>query len=291
MVLGNATLDVVQRVQCLPAIGETVLGDVPMRCPGGKGLNQAIVAARTGAEVWFTAAIGADDAGRGLRELIAREPIARVNWLDVPGATDVSSIWVDAHGRNMIVSSAAAARSITPAQVAAAMTGLDVGDWLLLQGNLTSAATAAAAAAARERGAFVAVNAAPVAFDFAPVIAACDLLVVNEPEAVALSGEAEPDTGARRLARGCRVILTRGARGAVLLDNGTQTAIAAPHVDVVDTSGAGDTLVGVLLAEMTRGVDPAAATRLAVAVASLSVTRAGTSTAFPTMEEIASLRR
>jgi ribokinase len=291
MVLGNATLDVVQRVGRLPAIGETVLGEVPMRCPGGKGLNQAIVAARSGAHVCFTAAIGADDSARMLRAALAREPIAHVNWLDMAEATDLSSIWVDAQGRNMIVSSAAAARSISPAMAVGAITELTRGDWLLLQGNLTGATTAAAAAEARRRGARVAVNAAPVAFDFDPVIAHCDLLVVNEVEAMALSGEGDPHAGACRLADRCRVVLTRGARGAVLLGEGPETVIDAPRVKVVDTSGAGDTLVGILLAELTRGAELAQALRLAVAGASLSVTRAGTSTAFPTEAEIAALRR
>jgi ribokinase len=291
MVLGNATLDVVQRVERLPAIGETVLGEAPMRCPGGKGFNQAIVAARAGARVDFAAAIGADDAGVVLRAAVACEPVARVRWIDSPAATDMSSIWVDGDGRNMIVSSAAAARSIAPEHAAVVVEALDAGDWLLLQGNLTAETTLAAAVAARARGARVAVNAAPVAFDFGPVLASCDLLIVNEVESAALSGQADPHAGARHLVRGCHVVLTVGAHGAVLLDDVSETAIDAPRVDVVDTAGAGDTLVGLLLAGLCLGVDPAGALRLAIAGASLSVTRAGTSTAFPTAAEIAALRR
>ena len=236
MVLGNATLDVVQRVQRLPAIGETVLGDAPMRCPGGKGLNQAVVAARAGARVTFAAAIGADEAGIALRMAMAREPIADVRWIDVPVATDLSSIWVDGTGRNMIVSSAAAARHIAPAQAAVVAAPLGEGDWLLLQGNLSAEATLAAAMSARARGARVAVNAAPVAFAFDPVL-------------------------------------------------------AAPRVEVADTAGAGDPLTGLRIADLALGADMEAALRLAVAGASLSVTRAGTSTAFPTEAEIVALRR
>jgi ribokinase len=292
MVLGNATLDVVQRVERLPAIGETVLGEAPMRCPGGKGLNQAIVAARAGARVDFAAAIGADDAGVVLRAAVACEPVARVRWIDSPAATDMSSIWVDGRGRNMIASSAAAARGIAPERAAAVVgESLDAGDWLLLQGNLAADATLAAAAAARARGCRVAVNAAPVAFDFGPVLALCDLLIVNEVEAVALTGLADPYAASRRLVGRCQVVLTVGALGAVLLDGASEIAIEAPRVDVVDTAGAGDTLVGLLLAELSLGSDPAGALRLAIAGASLSVTRPGTSTAFPTQSEIAALRR
>ncbi|MBM3480773.1 MAG: TonB family protein [Alphaproteobacteria bacterium] len=112
LVLGNATVDVIQRVARLPVAGETLLGEPPLRCAGGKGLNQAIVAARTGAAVDFAAAIGDDAEAALLRAAIAGEGLQRLDWIVVDAPTDLSSIWVDAEGRNMIVSSAACAAAI-----------------------------------------------------------------------------------------------------------------------------------------------------------------------------------
>lgn len=292
LVLGNATVDVVRRVARLPAIGETVLGQAPSRCAGGKGFNQAVVAARAGARVELVAAIGGDADADFLRRAAAHEPLAGTGWIVADVATDSSSIWVDDDGRNMIASSAACAHGIdaaTARDVVGARLG--AGDWLLLQGNLTQAATQAAVAAARAQGGHVAVNAAPICFSFDVVRAGCDLLIVNEVEAVALSGVSDPERGARDLSRAGAVVLTLGARGALAWDRDGAIAVAAPPVAAVDSAGAGDVLVGTLVAELARGAGMPAALALAVAAASLSVTRPGTSTSFPTTAEIAALRR
>jgi len=103
------------------------------------------------------------------------------------------------------------------------------GDWLLMQGNLSSAATQAAAAAACARGVRVAINAAPIAFDWTAILPLCDLLVVNEVEAATLCGGEDPRMAARRLAAGCDVVLTLGAAGAVLQARDAATLIAAPR--------------------------------------------------------------
>jgi ribokinase len=288
LVLGNATLDLVQRVERLPAVGETLLGSPPARCPGGKGLNQAIVAARAGAQVDFVAPVGDDDAAERLRAALAIETL-RVDWMVVDAPTDLSVIWVDAAGRNMIVSSAACAHALTAAVATATATRLSAGDWLLLQGNLSAAASLAAVEAARARGAHVALNAAPIAFDFAPLLTSCDLLVVNEVEATTLAAVTDPRDAARRLARDTTVVLTLGDAGACLFA-GSETVVPAPMVAAVDTAGAGDVLVGTLVALASQGVATPVALGVAVEAASLAVTRPGTSISFPTRAEIAGLR-
>ena len=164
-VLGNATLDITQRVAHLPRPGETLIGEAPTRSAGGKGLNQAIMSARAGATTIFSAAIGDDADGARLRAALAREPIARLDWLTSAAPTDISTIWVDAQGQNVIVSSNTAARAISPPQIAALLGEITAGDWLLLQGNLSQATTSEAAAQATRRGARVAVNPAPIDFD------------------------------------------------------------------------------------------------------------------------------
>lgn len=289
LVIGNATIDIVQRVDRLPAVGETLLGASPVRCPGGKGLNQAIVAARAGAAVTFVAPIGDDAEGHALRAALAGEGMAAIEWIVMNSATDVSVIWVDADGRNMIVSSAACAHALQPATAIQAVTRMGAGDWLLLQGNLSAEASLAAARAARARGVKVVVNAAPIAFDLTPVIACCNLLIVNEVEAATLAGILDPRAAARRLAQDTTVVLTLGADGAVLLA-GDETAIPAPRVTAVDTAGAGDVLVGTLVALASQGIAIPRALAVAVEAASFAVTRAGTSTSFPTRGEISALR-
>lgn len=291
LVLGNATVDIVQRVARLPVIGETVLGKATLRCAGGKGLNQAIVAARAGATVDLVAPIGGDAEADLLRGMVAAEPLARMGWIVVDAPTDSSSIWVDTDGQNMIVSSAACVHALDAHRVEAEIkTRLGAGDWLLLQGNLSRAATAAAVAGARARGARVTINAAPICFPYDDILPGCDLLVVNEVEAMTLSGMTEPVAGARQLARGRDVVLTLGARGAIAWQAESEILVPAPQVAAVDSAGAGDVLVGTLVAELAHGAPMAAALALAVAAASLSVTRPGTSTAFPTMPELAVLR-
>jgi ribokinase len=290
LVLGNATIDVIQRVARLPVAGETLLGEPPLRCPGGKGFNQALVAARTGAAIRFAAPVGDDMHGAMLRAAIAGEGLLHVEWIEVEAATDLSTVWVDAQGRNMIVSSAACASALTPAQAATQAGSLRSGDWLLMQGNLSHAATCAAASGARGQGARVALNAAPIAFDFADLLPLCDLLIVNEVEASTLGGGEAPYAAARRLAASRDVVLTLGAAGAVMVARDGEIAVAAPRVAAVDTAGAGDVLVGTLLGLASQGTPFAQALRVAVMAASLSTTRPGTSRAFPSAEEIADLR-
>ena len=291
VVLGNATVDSVRHLERLPAVGETVLGQAPMRCAGGKGFNQAVVAARAGACVELIAPIGTDEDARLLRRAAEEEPLERAGWILADAPTDTSSIWVDAAGRNMIASSARCAHGMGAERAAAEATAcLRAGDWLLMQGNLPRAATEAAAVAARRLGARVAINAAPAAFAFDDLLSSCDLLVVNEVEAAALSGTDDAIAGARVLACRLDVVLTLGESGAIALASGAEVILPAPRVAVVDSAGAGDVLVGTLVAGLSRGAPMGSALELAVAAASLSVTRPGTSTSFPSSAEIEALR-
>lgn len=283
LVLGNATVDLIQRVDRLPRPGETRIGSALLRCPGGKGLNQAVVAARAGADVTFVAAIGHDADAAYLRAALAAEPLT-AHWLAVDRSTDLSSIWVAAGGENMIVSSDACAESIDMAAAAPALDALGKGDWLLLQGNLSATTTRESAVRARQRGAFVAFNPAPIKADLAAVLATVDVVVLNEVEAETLGGVAAVLGGGARI-----VLLTRGAAGATIHAPSGAQDIAAPRVDAVDTAGAGDVVVGTLVALLSRGATPARAAVIAVAAASRSVTREGTLPSFPSRAEMAAL--
>jgi ribokinase len=290
-VIGNATVDLSYEVPRLPAPGETVLARTRLVDAGGKGLNQAIIARRAGAEVVFSAPLGQDVQADVILERLAREGLAGEHLRRVPAPTDESLIFVEPGGENAIVSTAAAAHSLDEQAVAPVLARLGRDDLLLMQGNLTRAITAFCLTTARRAGARTMLNPAPVAFDHAGLWPAVDLAVVNEVESRLLTGLADPAAAAKALRQmgvGA-VFTTQGPEGARLLDDDGERSVAAPHVEVVDTTGAGDVFCGVLAAALEARLGRAAALRRAVAAASLSVTRRGTASAFPSRDELACL--
>jgi ribokinase len=289
LVLGNATLDVIQRVERLPAPGETVLAQTTARCAGGKGLNQAVAAARTGAETLLVAPIGRDAEAAFIADSVKDETGLTVNWLACDAPTDLSAIWVATGGENVIVSSADCARSVTSDQARSLCGTLSAGDVLLMQGNLSADATRSAAQTAQARGAKCVLNTAPIAWDMREILGLFDIVIANEGEAALLTA-GSPSPAASLCAGGARtVIITLGAHGALILDNGTETMIDAPQVNAVDTAGAGDVFVGTLAGLLANGLALSMAVTIAVAAASLSVTRPNTTPSFPSRAEIAAL--
>ena len=290
VVVGNATVDVVQRVDRFPHAGETLLCGAMVVCAGGKGLNQAIAAARTTAPTLLSAPLAADANGELLARTVAAEAGLATDWLAVAPPTDISTIWIDAQGENMIVSAAAGAAGMPVAHAAAACSALGPGDVLLLQGNLSQAATVAAVGQARARGACIVLNTAPMRSWMVSLLAAVDVVVANAVEAEQLAGCADEPEAALLGAGACAVVVSRGRAGAVLATPGGRWLAAAPAVAAVDTAGAGDVLTGTLAGLLAQGVGLQAALGVAVAAASLAVTRAGTTPSFPTRSEVAALR-
>lgn len=279
LVLGNAMVDHSYALPRLPQAGETLLATGKRAAPGGKGLNQAVVAHRAGAKVRFVAALGDDPDGRLIRATLAAEGLATDGLVTVDSPSDESAILVGADGENLIVSTAAAAAAL-PRELAEAEAGaLAPGDRLLLQGNLTREATESAMLAARGRSASVLLNPAPIAFDYAGLLELADVAVFNEVEAAALG---------RRRAK--VTVLTRGARGLVLEGPDGALEIPAPPVQAVDATGAGDVVCGVLAAGLELGLPMPASLRWAVAAAALKVARAGAFAGLPTAAELAELR-
>lgn len=279
LVVGNATVDRTLAVPHLPRAGETVLAQSTRTEPGGKGLNQAVTAARAGAAVRFVAGIGEDPDAARIAAFLAAEGLAD-GLVALPGESDRSTILVEPSGENLIVSTAAQARALPEDAALTALAGLGRGDSLLVQGNLGTALTATLLRRARAAGVRTLANAAPLAWDWAPVLPFVDLLVVNEIEAAQLDAADVPV-----------VVATRGARGAVLIAHGRRSEVPAPRVESVDTAGAGDVLCGVLAAGLDRGLALEAALRAAVEAASLMVQRPGTGTALPSAAELQALLR
>ncbi len=288
LVLGNATLDIIQPVERLPLPGETLLSGAAMRCPGGKGLNQALAAARAGAPTRLVAPVGADADAAVMRRSLEQEADLETAWLVQPDLqTDISTIWVAADGENMIVSSAACAGALTGEQAVAASARLRAGDILLMQGNLDVDTTRAGASAARGAGATTILNTAPIRQGMAALLPCFDIVVANAVEARQLTGlDGEP--AARALRRDCGGvgIVTLGGGGALLADARETILLPAPAVVVVDASGAGDVLVGSLAGFLALGLPVRRATELSIVAASASVTRVGTTASFPSRDEM-----
>src|SRR3954452_5949892 len=249
LVVGSVNVDLVVTLDRLPAPGETVIGGRFARHGGGKGANQAVAAARAGATVRFVGAVGDDDFGAAaLAELEAEGidvgAVARIH--DAP--TGVALISVDREGRNQIaVASGANAR--VDAAMARAAGDLESGDVCLLGFEVPDEAVVAAARGAARAGAGIVLNPAPAR---ALADALAGLGVVLTPNA----DEARALGGARALAAhtGAPVIVTRGADGALLVDGAHETELAAPQVEAVDTTGAGDVFNGVLAAGLAAGL-------------------------------------
>ncbi|SFD51817.1 ribokinase [Bosea sp. CRIB-10] len=286
LVIGNATVDIVLSVRHLPMPGETMLADAVLRCAGGKGLNQAVAASRVGVPTVLVAPIGDDADGRYLRDGVRTEALETA-WLASPHQTDTSMITIAGDGENAIVSTAACARWLAPETAADAASRLKPGDILVVQGNLGEAATLAALRAARATGATTMLNTAPLAWDQRHAVAEADIVVANAGEAESLTGLAD-DGAARRLVDfGARtVIVTRGGDDAILANAAHSERLPIQGTDVVDTAGAGDVTVGTLAGGLALGLGIREALKVALAAASLSVSRPGTTPSFPTADEL-----
>lgn len=274
VVVGSANLDLVARTLRLPGPGETVLGSDFAEHPGGKGLNQAVAAARAGASVAFVGAVGDDDAGRTLHSVAATEGID-VSGLSVADgvATGRAVITVDDSGENSIV--------VVPGANASAHVGdLPAATVVLAQLEIPVATVIAAFAVARTAGSRTVLNPAPVPVGGLPdeLLSLCDILVPNEHEVELLGGVDE------LLASGvAAVVVTQGAAGVTVTEapDATTWSVEAFEVDPVDTTGAGDAFCGALAARLAAGADLRPAVRYAAAGGALATTIAGAVPSLP----------
>jgi ribokinase len=289
VVVGSINTDLVVAVERLPAPGETVSGGTFARHGGGKGANQAVAAARLGASVAIVGAVGDDEFGsQALEELVSEGvdvgAVARLDGV----VSGVAAIVVDASGENQIAVASGANARVEPSQVTAALRLDAPPGVVLLTHEIPDGALSAAASAAARAGWTLILNPAPAREIAAAVLDAGPLLTPNASEAERLTGESDPEAAARALhARtGAPVLVTLGARGALLLDDGA-SPLPAPTVDAIDTTGAGDTVNGALAAELARGRSLAEAASFALAAAALSTRAPGARGGMPRRDEVA----
>ncbi|MCW5951458.1 MAG: ribokinase [Propionibacteriaceae bacterium] len=282
-VVGSVNLDVFLDVPHLPQPGETIAGDGPFHAHGGKGMNQAVACAMTGATTALVGCVGTDAAGTELIEFASRAGVDTGAVGRVPQPTGMAHIFRSAQGENTIVITTGANREVTAAGVASALAVLQPGDVVVVQGEIDIAASEAAVACAEACVARVMVNLAPVVPFSAAKLAVADPLVLNEVEAAHLVGLdveevlAQPMAlGERLLALARSAVVTLGSAGAVIFTvDATHAAPAPSDVSVVDSTGAGDAFVGVLASHLSRGMPLADAAARAVKAASRTVGFAG----------------
>lgn len=275
VVVGNTAEDAFLRVDAFAVPGESRIGEAVGRALGGKGANQALAAARHGADTVFVTAVGIDGAGHRLAAILQRAPFREVRVHRTGATTDVSFIQIAPDGQNVVVSTNACARRLGERHLRDLPLG--PGTTLLVQANLDLAVTAQLMVDARAAGAHVALNPSPSVAGLSDLVGLADLLVMNEREALALGGGRDARAAARRLTRhgACDVVVTLGPRGARWSRGGTDIEAPARTVAAVDTTGAGDVFCGVLLAERDAGADPESALRAAVEAATRTTTHVG----------------
>ena len=292
LVAGSINTDLVGRVRVAPAAGETVTGQGFAIFGGGKGANQAVAAARSGANTAMLGAVGRDDFGRQRLADLEAEGISVADVARVADApSGVAIILVEEGGQNRIAYVPSATLTVTSAQAVRALERVKP-RVVLATLELPPPTIEALLATARRLGATVVVNATPEPGQARDLAVRADVLVVNETEAVELLGEgwehhSWSDTAAALGALGPRVVVvTLGADGAIVAQDGQVTALAAPVVEVVDTTGAGDALCGALAAWLAAGASPVEAVRAGVVAGAIAVTRPGAQPSMPRRSEI-----
>ena len=299
VVLGSSNTDMIVKTERIPRPGETVIGGVFSKAPGGKGANQAVAAARAGGSVVFIGRVGADMLGEeALAGYICDGiDVSRVT-RDPDAYSGVALIFVDAKGENSIAVASGANANVTPADVEAARDRIESAAVLLMQLEIPIEAVRAAADIAVARGVRVILNPAPArALDDA-LLRNISILTPNETEAELLTGiSADTDRGVENATEALRargietVLLTLGTRGVYIASPEYRGIVPCYPVECVDSTAAGDVFNGVLAASLADGRILLDAVRFASAAAAISVTRMGAQPSAPYREEIEVLFR
>lgn len=297
VVVGSANLDLVCYAGRIPAPGETVWGDSFQTCHGGKGANQAVAAGRLGGDVRIVAKVGTDDFGRTLREGLLQWG---VNVDDVStsdgSASGVALISVDRAGQNSIIVIPGANGELRPEDLERCRPRLESAGIILAQLEVPMETVEHLSRIAWDAGIPLMLDPAPARVIPAEILRRVTYLTPNESETAQLCslGECEiteeiaADAAENLLRRGAKhIVLKMGAHGVYLASaDGFRKRIRAFKVPVVDTTAAGDAFNGGFAAALMRGQSFEQAAEYAVAVAAVSVTRAGAQTSMPTEEDV-----
>lgn len=294
VVLGSVNADHVLQVGSFPRPGETLHGHSYDVIPGGKGANQAVAAARLGADVAFIACVGDDDFGHNMRQQFVKEGMntdAVMYESNTP--TGIAMILVAATGENSICISAEANAHLTPERIKPHHHLIASADTLLMQLETPIETIEAAARTAKEAGTKVVLNPAPAQALSDELLQLIDMITPNETEAELLTGITVTDTASAQKAADVlhakgisSVMITMGSQGVWVSEAGTGKQVGGFKVEAIDTTAAGDTFNGALLTALQKGSKQGEAIRFAHAAAAITVTRPGAQTSIPHLKEV-----
>jgi ribokinase len=289
-VVGAANIDLISYVPRLPRLGETLHGTSFQIGYGGKGANQAVMAAKLGWPVSLVCLLGEDAFGAGALANLRACGVDTTHVGLAKGAlSGVAPIAVDADGNNAIIIVTGANDLLSPEHVERARQAIAAADVLVCQLEVELETTLAALRLAREEGCRTVFNPAPSRSDLPEEIyALSDVICPNEPETELLTGMAAGGEAARELLRqGAKaVVLTLGEQGCLVVTEDESTHVPAPSVRAVDTTGAGDAFVGSLACFLADGRPLVDAAERANQVAAASVRERGTQTSFPAAADL-----
>lgn len=293
-VVGSANVDLTFRTPRLPKAGETLAGHALHVGMGGKGANQAVAAARLGAEVALVACVGNDSFANDAMGHYQKEGLDTSFIRQEAGLpTGTAAIIVDDCAENCIVIVSGANAALTPADVRRASAAIQRADAVLCQLETPLAATLETFRLARAAGKLTILTPAPVVELPDELLSLCDLCVPNKTEIEILVGRevnSHQDASAAAkslMARGVKsVALTMGSSGAFITDASETTHVPIHKVDAVDTTGAGDAFTAALAVSLAEGLPLQQAARRASRVAAITVTRIGTQSSFPNRAEV-----
>jgi len=294
VVVGSVNMDLVLRCTVIARPGETLTGRDLQEHFGGKGANQAVAAARLGAEVWLIGRVGADGFGDSLLQGLQSAGVRTDYVQRSAGASGVAVIQVEDSGQNSIVVIPGANGCVTAADVLVAADVIRSADVLLVQFEVPLEAVETAVGMAAAAGVTVIVDPAPARREVPAAILSADWLVPNETEAEVLTGSAVHDRAAAvRVVRQLRdlgakrALVTLGGDGVLLVDPAGESQVAEPfRVCAVDTTAAGDAFAGGLAYGLAAGMSESEAVRFACATGALATTRHGAQSSVPTGEEV-----
>ena len=289
LVVGSLNMDLVIQTPRYPKYGENLFGSDFNTYPGGKGANQAVAAARLGANVKMIGRVGTDAFGNILIQTVTQSGVD-TSYLsrDEQAATGVALIIVDSYGQNTIVVANGANGKITPEDISAAEDAFRQASVLVLQFEIPLPATARAIQLGRKYGAQVVLNPGPARVVDAEFLSEVDYLIPNEIEVATLTGvESIPEAINALHSWGVQqVIVTLGSEGVLIGEQEGELHLPAHTVQVVDTTAAGDTFVGAFAVALHEGLPTRQAAAWANAAAALAVTKAGAQPSLPTRAEL-----
>lgn len=286
LVFGSVNIDHVYHLPHLVRPGETIASNQYEKNAGGKGFNQTIALAKAGQAVWFAGAIGQD--GLFLKHILEEQGVRTEYLHSMKVPTGHAMIQVDVNGQNSIILYGGANQSLTPSMMDEVLSHFALGDYLLMQNEISHGRYLLEAAA--QRGLKVILNPSPASPEMAAwPLEKVDHLILNEVEGFDLTEEKDPDAILDALLARCpqlHIVLTLGANGSIYADTTCRIRQKIIPTSVADTTAAGDTFTGYYLQAMLSGKSTAQALAIAAQAASIAVSRIGASISIPTSAEV-----